>query len=80
MPRGMAIIGDSSGIERPEALGKHVMSLSALAEYTPSNPTPLGDWIVFADRYRKGVVAMRYSRACQAYAKWFPAGKVGHQG
>ena len=49
VPRGMPNIGDSSGTERPEALGKHVMSLPTLADYTPSNPTALGDWIAMIE-------------------------------
>ena len=31
--------------DRPEVLGKHVMSLPTLSEYSASHPTALGDWL-----------------------------------
>ena len=51
LPKGAVVpraspMGGSPGRDRPEALGKHVLSLPQLAEYTPGNPTALGDWIV----------------------------------
>ena len=77
VPRGMPIIGDSSGTERPEALGKHVMSLPTLADYTPSNPTALGDWIAMIEPMLSSLTDTGrvwwqcvYSKAYQAYAKW----------
>ena len=73
----MPIIGDSSGTERPEALGKHVMSLPTLADYTPSNPTALGDWIAMIEPMLSSLTDTGrvwwhcvYSKAYQAYAKW----------
>ena len=76
VPRGMPIIGDSSGTERP-ALGKHVMSLPTLADYTPSNPTALGDWIAMIEPMLSSLTDTGrvwwqcvYSKAYQAYAKW----------
>ena len=77
VPRGMPITGDSSGTERPEALGKHVMSLPTLADYTPSNPTALGDWIAMIEPMLSSLTDTGrvwwqcvYSKAYQAYAKW----------
>ena len=76
VPRGMPITGDSSGTERPEALGKHVMSLPTLADYTPSNPTALGDWIAMIEPMLSSLTDTGrvwwqcvYSKAYQAYAK-----------
>ena len=89
VPRATPPTGDTSGMERPEALGKHVMSLPTLAEYTPGNPTALGDWIAMIEPMLSSLTDTGrvwwqcvYSRAYQAYAKWLsvPAGKVGHQG
>ena len=64
-------------MERPEALGKHVTSLPTLAEYTPSNPTALGDWITMIEPMLSSLTDTGrvwwqdvYSRAYQAYAKW----------
>ena len=76
-PRSTPPTGDNSGMERPEALGKHVMSLPTLAEYTPSNPTALGDWIAMIEPMLSSLTDTGRvwwqcvcSRACQAYAKW----------
>ena len=77
VPRGMPNIGDSSGTERPEALGKHVMSLPTLADYTPSNPTALGDWIAMIEPMLSSLTDTGrvwwqsvYTKAYEAYAKW----------
>ena len=77
VPRAMPPTGDTSGMQRPEALGKHVMSLPALAEYIPSNPTALGDWIAMIEPMLSSLTDTGrvrwqcvYSRAYQAYAKW----------
>ena len=77
VPRGVPISGDSSGTERPEALGKHVMSLPTLADYAPSNPTALGDWIAMIEPMLSSLTDTGrvwwqcvYSRAYKAYTKW----------
>ena len=77
VPRGMPNIGDSSGTERPEALGKHVMSLPTLADYTSSNPTALGDWIAMIEPMLSSLTDTGrvwwqsvYTKAYEAYAKW----------
>ena len=87
VPRGMPIIGDSSGTERSwkacdessyfgRLYAKQSDGTRGLDRNDRAN-------VVFADRYRKGVVAMRLfkgvSGACQM-VECFPAGKVGHQG
>ena len=67
----------SSGSSRPEVLGKHVLSLPTLAEYSPSCPTALGDWLAvvkptLASLTDTGYLWWEYTygRASQAYNKW----------
>ena len=75
--------------ERPEVLGKHVMSLPTLSEYSVSNPTALGDWLAIvkptlSSLTDSGHVWWEYTfeRASRAYTKWLsvsPLERLGIQ-
>ncbi|CAE7765938.1 RE2 [Symbiodinium sp. CCMP2592] len=76
-------------VERPEVLGKHVMSLPTLSEYSASNPTALGDWLAIvkptlSSLTDSGHVWWDYTfdRASRAYTKWLsvsPLERLGIQ-
>ena len=75
--------------ERPEVLGKHVMSLPTLSEYSASHPTALGDWLAIvkptlSSLTDSGHVWWDYTfdRASRAYTKWLsvsPLERLGIQ-
>ncbi|CAE7283226.1 RE2 [Symbiodinium sp. CCMP2592] len=76
-------------VERPEVLGKRVMSLPTLSEYSASNPTALGDWLAIvkptlSSLTDSGHVWWDYTfdRASRAYTKWLsvsPLERLGIQ-